>query len=52
MAQIATRVSEEEKEAFERFCRDHDIKISQLIRWSIKEYIDKTVDSEEKESSS
>ena len=39
MAQIATRVSEEEKQELEKYCQEHDIKISQLIRWAIKEYI-------------
>lgn len=42
MAQIATRVSEQEKQEIEKFCQEHDIKISQLIRWAIKDYIDKT----------
>ena len=39
MAQIAARVSEEEKEALEKYCEEHDIKLSQLIRWAIKNYI-------------
>lgn len=41
MAQIATRVSEQEKQEIEAYCKQHDIKISQLIRWAIKAYIEK-----------
>lgn len=39
MAQVAARVTDEEKEAFEQYCAEHDIKLSQLIRWAVKEYI-------------
>lgn len=39
--QIATRVTEEEKRELEQYCKSHDIKISQLIRWAIKDYMDK-----------
>ena len=39
MAQIATRVSEEEKFEIEEYCKKHDIKVSQLIRWAVKTYI-------------
>lgn len=39
MAQIATRVTEEEKQELEKYCREHDIKISQLIRKAIKDYL-------------
>lgn len=38
--QIATRISEKEKKELEQYCEERDIKISQLIRWAIKEYID------------
>lgn len=41
MGQIAARISEEEKQELEKYCREHDIKLSQLIRWAIKEYIEK-----------
>lgn len=41
MIQIAARVSEEEKAELEQYCQEHDIKISQLIRWAIKDYLDK-----------
>lgn len=41
MAQIAARVSEEEKRVLEAYCKERDIKISQLIRWAIKDYIEK-----------
>ena len=41
MAQIAARVSDEEKEGLEEFCEDHDIKVSQLIRWAVRDYIEK-----------
>ena len=40
MAQLATRVTQEEKEALEEYCKEHDITLSQLIRWAIKEYIE------------
>ena len=39
--QIATRVTEEEKKEIEQYCKKHDIKVSQLIRWAIKDYMDK-----------
>lgn len=32
MAQIATRITEEEKKELEQFCKERDIKISWLIR--------------------
>lgn len=38
--QIATRISEEEKKELLKYCEERDIKISQLIRWAIKEYIE------------
>lgn len=41
MAQIAARISEEEKRELEQYCKEHDIKLSQLIRWAIKEYIER-----------
>ena len=41
MAQIASRVSEEEKQELEQYCKEHDIKISQLIRKAIKEYMER-----------
>ena len=48
MAQIAARVSEEEKELLEQYCKEHDIKISQLVRWAIKDYMTKeTKDNEQ-----
>lgn len=40
MAQLATRVTQEEKAALEKYCKEHDITLSQLIRWAIKEYIE------------
>lgn len=40
MTQIAARVTEEEKEELMQYCKEHDIKISQLIRWAIKAYIE------------
>lgn len=40
MAQIAARVTEEEKQELENYCKEHDIKLSQLIRWAIKEYLE------------
>lgn len=40
MAQIAARISEEEKKILDAYCNAHDIKISQLIRWAIKEYLE------------
>ena len=39
MAQIAARVTDEEKKELDEYCEKNDIKISQLIRWAIKEYI-------------
>lgn len=39
MAQVATRVTEEEKKVLDEFCKEHDITLSQLIRRAIKEYI-------------
>lgn len=48
MAQIAARVTDEEKELLEQYCKDHDIKISQLVRWAVKDYMTKeTKDNEE-----
>ena len=41
MAQISVSMSEEEKQAFADYCKEHDIKVSQLVRWDVKEYIDK-----------
>ena len=41
MIQIAARVSEEEKAELEKYCQEHDIKISQLIRWALRDYLDK-----------
>lgn len=40
MAQIAARVTEDEKKALEDYCKERDIKISQLIRWAVKEYLE------------
>lgn len=39
MAQIAARVSEDEKRELEVYCKQHDIKLSQLIRWALKDYL-------------
>ena len=39
--QIATMVTEEDKEFIEAFCQEEDISIAQLIRKAIKEYIEK-----------
>lgn len=39
--QIAARVTEDEKKKIEEYCKEHDVKISQLIRWAVKEYINK-----------
>ena len=41
MAQVAARVSDEEKKALEEFCETHDIKLSQLVRWALRDYIEK-----------
>ena len=41
MAQIATRVTDDEKQLLDQYCAKHDIKISQLIRWAIKDYMTK-----------
>lgn len=48
MAQIAARLSNEEKNKLEQYCKDRDIKISQLIRWAIKDYIEKNQAKETK----
>ncbi len=40
--QIAARVTEQEKKEIEKFCEERDIKVSQLIRWAIKEYIERS----------
>ena len=40
MTQIAARVTEEEKQDFNSYCDEHDISLSQLIRWAVKEYIE------------
>lgn len=40
MAQLATRIDEQEKKKLEEYCKTHDIKLSQLIRWAIKEYLE------------
>lgn len=42
MAQIAARVTDEEKQLLEEYCEQHDIKLSQLIRWAVKDYIGMT----------
>lgn len=47
MVQIAARVSEDEKQRLEQYCKGHDIKMSQLIRWAVKDYLDKAEQSEE-----
>lgn len=38
---IAALVEQEEKEELEKYCEQHDIKISQLIRKAVKEYLTK-----------
>lgn len=38
--QIAARVDEDEKDAIDIYCDMHDISISQLIRWAVREYIE------------
>lgn len=44
MAQIAARVTDEEKQELELYCRENDIKLSQLIRKAVKEYLEKRID--------
>lgn len=43
MIQIAAKVTEEEKAQIIEYCEQHDIKISQLIRKAVKEYITKEI---------
>lgn len=47
MIQIAAKVTAEEKEEIVEYCKQHDIKISQLIRWAIKDYITKETKNNE-----
>ena len=47
MAQISVKISDEEREMYTNYCKKHDIKISQLVRWAIKAYI---LDEETKET--
>lgn len=37
--QIAARVSEEEKQELELYCKKHDITVAKLIRKAVKEYM-------------
>lgn len=39
MAQIATRVTEEEKQRLLAYCEKHEMKISGLIRIALKKYL-------------
>ena len=38
---ISASVTPEEKAEIDKFCKDRDIKIAQLIRWAIRDYMDK-----------
>ncbi len=48
MAQISARVTEEEKADLQRYCEERDIKVSQLIRWALRNYIEKQKTKETK----
>ena len=50
MAQISVKISDEEREMYTNYCKEHDIKISQLVRWAIKAYILKDETKETKEN--
>lgn len=41
MSQISTRIPEEEKDRISIFAKDHDMKLSQVVRWAIREYLDR-----------
>lgn len=40
MTSIAAKITEEDKKEVEAYCKERDIKMSQLIRWALKEYIE------------
>lgn len=39
--QITSRVTEQEKKILEDYCKKNDIKVAQLIRWAVREYLAK-----------
>lgn len=41
LAQIATRITEEEKQKIEKFAKEHDLTLSQILRKAIKEFMEK-----------
>lgn len=41
MANIATRITEEEKQKIEKFAKEHDLTLSQILRKAIKEFMEK-----------
>ena len=45
--QISTTVTPDEKDEIDSFCRAHDIKVAQLIRWALRDYMNKDNKSEE-----
>lgn len=40
MTQISARISEQEKKEIEKYCKERDIKVSQLIRWALRDYLE------------
>lgn len=38
---VSAAVSQEEKTEIDRYCKEHDIKIAQLIRWALRDYLNK-----------
>lgn len=38
-ATISARIEVEEKESWEQYCADKDMKVSQLVRKAVKEYM-------------
>lgn len=41
MANIATRITEEEKQKIEKFAKEHDLTLSQILRKAIKEFMER-----------
>lgn len=41
MVQIATRITEEEKEKLQRFANRNDLSIAQVLRRMVKEFLEK-----------
>lgn len=43
MAQITIRIPDEERQMIEEYCADEDLKISQVVRKAIREYLERNL---------